>query len=132
MRVGEKIEPVSETNAEHARRGFEAALRGDVDAIAPLLDPEVRWHGGDTSAAGGCHNRDEVLGFMRQALARRRTVELVDVIDVGDKVVLILQPMSDAGATSPPVANLTTFRDGKVSEMVHYPNPDDAIAAARS
>ena len=28
------------------------------------------------------------------------------------------------------VANLTTFRDGKVIEMVHYPNPDDARAAA--
>jgi hypothetical protein len=28
------------------------------------------------------------------------------------------------------VANLTTFRDGKVVEMVHYENPDDARAAA--
>jgi hypothetical protein len=28
------------------------------------------------------------------------------------------------------VANLTTFRDGKVIEMIHYPNPDDARAAA--
>lgn len=27
-------------------------------------------------------------------------------------------------------ANLTTFRDGKAIEMVHYPNPDDALAAA--
>ncbi len=27
-------------------------------------------------------------------------------------------------------ANLTTFRDGKVIEMVHYPNPADARAAA--
>jgi hypothetical protein len=26
------------------------------------------------------------------------------------------------------VANLTTFRNGKVVEMVHYPNPDDALA----
>ncbi len=27
------------------------------------------------------------------------------------------------------VANLTTFRDGKVIEMFHYPNPTDALAA---
>jgi len=30
----------------------------------------------------------------------------------------------------PPVANLSTFRDGKVVEMVHFAEPDDAIAAA--
>jgi ketosteroid isomerase-like protein len=144
---------VSETNADRARAGFAAAIRGDLDAIAPLLDPDVKWHGGDPSAAGGCRNRDEVLGFMRQALNRRGSVQLVDVIDAGDKVVVILQPMSDAceqtsgageqtsgageltfpvaGELTSPVANLTTFRDGKVVEMVHYPNPDDAIAAAR-
>jgi hypothetical protein len=28
------------------------------------------------------------------------------------------------------VANLTTFREGKAIEMVHFPNPDDALAAA--
>jgi hypothetical protein len=27
-------------------------------------------------------------------------------------------------------ANLTTFRDGKAVEMVHYVNPEDALAAA--
>ena len=29
----------------------------------------------------------------------------------------------------PPVANLTTFRDGKVVEIVHYPDANDALAA---
>jgi len=28
------------------------------------------------------------------------------------------------------IANLTTFRDGKAIEMVHYPDPDDARRAA--
>lgn len=27
-------------------------------------------------------------------------------------------------------ANLTTFRDGRAIEMVHYPNPEDALTAA--
>jgi ketosteroid isomerase-like protein len=61
-----------DTNAERARRGFEAVLRGDVDAIAPLLDPDVKWHCGDPSS--GCHNSGEVLDFMRQALTRRRSL----------------------------------------------------------
>jgi ketosteroid isomerase-like protein len=114
-----------ETNTERARRGFEAALRGDFEIIERLLDPDVKWHGGDVSS--GCQNREEALHFMRQAGERLREVELVDVIAAGDNVVVITRPPGEAA----PVANLTTFRDGKVVEMVHYPDPSDALAAAR-
>jgi ketosteroid isomerase-like protein len=116
-----------ETNAEMARRGFEAALRGDVDAIAALLDPDVKWHGGDPTGPGACRNREQAIGFMRRSdVIRAGRVELVDVVDAGDdKVVVIMRPPS-----GPPVANVTTFRNGKVVEIVHYPNPDDALADA--
>ena len=125
---------VSEANVELVRRGYEAALRGDFSSIAELLDPEVKWHGGDPSARGSCHNRAEALAFMRNAWRRRDgrpgVGELLDVIDAGDQVVLITRPASVEDQSVPPVANLTTFRNGKVVEMVHYPNPDDALAAA--
>ena len=131
---------VTETNVELARRGFEAALRGDLDAIREMitspvamfgfLDPEVQWHGGDPSAPGACHNREQALEFMRQARSRRRVGELVEVVDAGDKVVVIMRPPSDEGEQAALSANLTTFRDGKVIEMVHYPSPEDALAAA--
>jgi ketosteroid isomerase-like protein len=123
---------MSESNVELARRGYEAALRGDLDVIGELLDPDVMWHGGDPTAEGSCHNREEALEFMRQARARRGVGELVDVIDAGDRVVVIMRPPSVAGEPAALSANLTTFRDGKVIEMVHYPEPDDALAAARS
>src|SRR3954452_6725757 len=58
---------VAETNVETARRGFEAALRGALDAIGKLLDADVKWHGGDPSAPGACRNRDEALAFIRQS-----------------------------------------------------------------
>ena len=59
-------------------------------------------------------------------------IELVDVVDAGDKVVVIMRPAIPRQArTSSPVANVTTFRDGKVVEMVAYPDPEEAIAAAR-
>ncbi|HUA72332.1 MAG TPA: hypothetical protein VMA96_14655, partial [Solirubrobacteraceae bacterium] len=51
------------------------------------------------------------------------------MIDAGDKVVVIMRRTGEDGAPEL-VANLTTFRDGKVVEMVHYANPDDARAAA--
>ena len=121
---------MTESNVDLARRGFDAALRGDLDAIRELLDPHVKWHGGDPTASGSCQNRDQALAFMRQSDVATGRFELVDVVGAGDKVVVILRATPRGQEPGRPVANLTTFRDGKVVEMVHYPDPDDALAAA--
>jgi ketosteroid isomerase-like protein len=119
---------MAESNVELARRGFDAALRGDLAVIGELLAPDVKWHGGDPTAAGSCQNRDQALTFMRRAeVIGRGRIELVGVVGAGDKVVVIMQPPSAPS----PVANVATFRDGKVVEMVHYPSADEALAAAR-
>jgi ketosteroid isomerase-like protein len=120
------------SNVDRARRAYEAALRGDLDAVREVLDPDVSWHGGDPSDPGSCHNREETLEFMRQALSRGGVGELVDVVDAGDRVVVIMRPPADEGEPPSLAANLTTFRDGKVVEMVHFADPEDALAAARS
>lgn len=121
---------MSEANVELVRRGWEAALRGDLDSIAAMLHPDVKWHGGDPDAEYACHNRMEALAFMGQRrFMRWGAPELVDVLDAGDEVVLITRRVGEEGEPELS-ANLTTFRDGKVIEMVHYPNPDDARAAA--
>ena len=118
------------SNVELARRGYGAALRGDLDAVREFLDPDVKWHGGDPTANGACRNRREALDFMRKARSGRRIGELVDVIDAGEKVVVIMQPPSGRGQQPTLTANVTTFRDGKAIEMVHYPSPEEALAAA--
>jgi hypothetical protein len=56
--------------------------------------------------------------------------ELIDVGGAGDKVVMIIRPASETGEQAARSANLTTFHDGKAVEMMHYPNPEDALAAA--
>jgi ketosteroid isomerase-like protein len=119
---------VSESNVELARRGYEAITCRDFEEVSDLLDPDVKWHGGDP--ASGCQNRKQALQWLRQASTGKPRAELVDVIDAGDQVVVILRRLADDDASTELVANLTTFRDGKVVEMVHYPNPDDARAAA--
>ena len=121
---------MTEHNVERVRRGYEAALRGDLDVIADMLDPAVRWHGGDPHAEGACRNKEQALQFMRQAWLRQGPGELVDVVDAGDKVVVIMRPASDETGPAAVAANVTTFRDGKVVEMVHFPNPRDALAEA--
>jgi len=92
---------MAETNVELARRGYEAALCGDLDAILELLDPDVKWHGGDPSAPGACHNRDQALAFMRQARLRGGVGELVEVLDAGDRVVVIMRPPAQEGERVP-------------------------------
>jgi ketosteroid isomerase-like protein len=124
------MESMAETNGELARRGYEAVLRGDLDVIGELLDADVKWHGGDPSAPGACGNREQALEFMRRARSRRGVGELVDVLAHGEKVVVIMRPAAPEGERSQLSANLTTFRDSKVIEMVHYPNPEDALVAA--
>lgn len=122
---------MSAANVASARLGYAAISRGDFAVIAELLAPDVAWHGGDRRAKGACRNREQVLEFMRKAHQRGGIGELVDVIDVGaDQVVVVLRPPSTE--REPPLrANLTTFDDGKVVEIVAHESPDAALAAAR-
>lgn len=118
---------MSEANVELVRRGWEAGLRGDFDLVASLLDPEVKWHAGDPTAEGTCQNRAQALHWMQHR--NGPLPELVEVRDAGDKVVVVLKPHAQTGEESTLVANVTTLRDGKVVEMVHYERAADALAA---
>jgi ketosteroid isomerase-like protein len=117
---------MSEDLVELARRGYEAVRSGDFETVREFLDPDVKWHGGNP--ADGCQNRKQALQWMQRA-GRGPIGELVEVIDAGDNVVVIMRRTGDDGEPEL-IANVTTFRDGKVIEMVHYPNPDEARRAA--
>ena len=87
---------MGESNVERVRRGYEAVMRRDLDALAELLDPAVRWHAGDPDAKYACHNKDEALQFMRQNWLRGGSPgELLDVVDAGEKVVVIMRRAPD-------------------------------------
>lgn len=116
-------------NADTAIAGLQAVARGDFDAIAGLLDPEVKWHGGNP--ADGCQNRAQALAWMRGRGDRNvgPLPELVGVHEVGDRVLVIMQPApSDEDPAPQRTANLATFRDGRVVEMVHFDDADLALA----
>ncbi|MGH2860604.1 MAG: nuclear transport factor 2 family protein [Solirubrobacteraceae bacterium] len=118
------------SNADIARQGFAAIARGDLDAITEFLDPDVKWHGGDP--ADGCQNRMQALAWIRGRGDRNAgpMPELVDVVESGSRVVVVMQPHpSDDDPQPTRTANLTTFRDGKVVEMVHYDDAGDALGA---
>ena len=121
---------VAETNVELARRAFEGVLRGDLDLVKELLDRDVEWHGGDPEAPGACRSRRQALAFIDRARERVRGVEVLDVLGAGDNVVVIMGARAADGEPAWTAANLSTFRDGKVVEIAHYPDPEDALAAA--
>jgi ketosteroid isomerase-like protein len=72
---------MGESNAEIARRGYEAASHGDLEVIAGLLDDEVRWHGGDPSEPGACRNSGEALEF--------KAVEMVHYPNAADALAVV-------------------------------------------
>jgi ketosteroid isomerase-like protein len=120
---------MSQELVDLARRGYEAVRRGDFDTVREFLDPDVKWHAGDPTAEFACHNRRQALEWMRNARRQGPIGELVELIDAGDQVVVIMRRTGDHGQPEL-VANLTTFRDGKAIEMVHYPDVDQARVAA--
>jgi hypothetical protein len=56
--------------------------------------------------------------------------DLIDVIDAGEQVVVIMRSRDEKGPGPRLTANVTRFRGGKAIEIVHYPDPEDALAAA--
>ena len=120
---------MSLSNAGLAREGYEAAFRGDLSRLEELLDPEVAWHGGDPAAPGACRNRRQALTFISRAIAAQRIGELVDVKEVGHRVLVVMRPRGGPAEQAGLTANITTFRNGRVVEIVHYATPEAARAA---
>jgi ketosteroid isomerase-like protein len=122
---------VQPSNAELVRSGFEAASRGDIAAVAALLDDNVYW-GAD--GGGGCENRKQALRWMREGIARGVHVDLLETRELSDgRVLLLLQRTAPReGESERPDAHgqIVSFRDGKITQMLVYPTAEEALSAA--
>ncbi|MBA2516463.1 MAG: nuclear transport factor 2 family protein [Solirubrobacterales bacterium] len=124
---------MTHSDADVLRSAWDAFARGDVDAAAKALDPQMRWYAaGEPDAEGACHNREDAVAFIRQALVSGLTADLLDVREAGDKLVAIVHTHAppEWERSPEPHGELVTVRDGKVMEMVVYETVDDALVAA--
>ena len=131
----ETIMPTGKPDLELLRGAWEAFAAGNLEAATAALDPELRWYAADEPDADGtCHNRGEVLAFIRRARADGVSAELLELREVGERIVSIVQTHipSDWGDRPPPHGEVVTVRDGRVVEMVVYPTVDEALQAARA
>jgi ketosteroid isomerase-like protein len=127
------LAPPSSPAVAFVRRGWAAFARGDVGAVAEILDPLVRWYPAEEpDAEGACHDRGEALAFISRAVADGVSADLLDVRDAGARVLLILHRHTppDSDERPAPHAELVTVRDGAITEMVIYWTVEEALAAA--
>jgi ketosteroid isomerase-like protein len=116
---------------EVARPGLEAWMKGDVDALEPLLDPEVDltwWEQGEWD----CHGREAVLELLRERQADRTGRAEIELIDAGDEAIVAARAsvVTDGPAAGLRPATLITFRDGLAISMRQFRSREEALAAA--
>jgi ketosteroid isomerase-like protein len=125
---------MAKADLELLRGAWKAFAAGDFDAATEALDPQVRWYAADEpDASGTCHNRDDARAFIERAAADGVSAELLEVREVGDRLVASIQTHVPAewGEQPPPHGEVVTVRDGRIVEMVVYPTVEEAAGAAR-
>jgi ketosteroid isomerase-like protein len=131
---------MSEENVEMVRRALEAYNRRDIEAVLEIHDPDVEWHpalqallGGEATVYRGHEGVREFLRDLDEAFAELQIV-IADTRDLGDQVVAIGHAHGrgrESGAeTETPIGYLVDFRNGKVTRVLSYLDPTEALKAA--
>jgi ketosteroid isomerase-like protein len=117
------------------RAGLDAYKRGDFDAVAELLAPDVRWEG--VGGADPCVNREQALAAMRAGGDRAKDLELADAVPFGTDKVMVCLVRVPGGETDDEeeqparVYNVVTFAGDKVARMQGFLGRKEAVQAAR-
>jgi ketosteroid isomerase-like protein len=121
---------MSQENVDSFKRGFEAWNKDDFDAWIEQFAPEVEWSAlteAFRGHAGARHAWESFKGDMSL------TVQFDDIRDLGESV-LALGEITGTGRTtglhlSRELAQLFTFRDGKVVRVCDFPSHAEALEA---
>lgn len=123
---------VSASRLDIVRDGFAAAARGDLGAVAALLDENVKWHEAGYDDAG-CQNRVQALRWMSEGIGRGVALTPVETRELADGRVLILlrrNATTEGESAPPPHGQILSFREDKITEIVFFPTAQAALTAA--
>jgi ketosteroid isomerase-like protein len=113
---------------------LDAMRRGDLDALAARLAPEVTHRG--VRADLVCPDRESVLANARARAGQLPDVGAVELVAAGDHVVLCVRaptvgmPLEDGAPMRGQASIVFTLRDGLITRMQDYLSRRDALAAA--
>jgi ketosteroid isomerase-like protein len=109
------------------RRFYETLLRGDLDGILDLLDPQVEWRAPESLPwGGGFHGHEGFREFFGklfgQPVDSRR--EIREYLSAGDRVVVLLRLFGrrkgHEAEIEVPEVHIWTVRNGKVVGLEAY------------
>jgi ketosteroid isomerase-like protein len=131
---------MSEENVNAHERALEAINRRDVDAFLAEMDTEVEFHavlqallGGEGTVYRGHGGVRAWFRDMNEAFAEFH-VDYSEIRDLGDRILAsgrVRARGRESGAgIDAPIGALIEFRDGKVSKVLTYFDPTEALEAA--
>jgi ketosteroid isomerase-like protein len=116
---------------------LDAIRRGDVEAVAARLAPQVSHHGVRDDLV--CPDRAAVIASLQDRARDLPAVEAIELVAAGDHVVLSVRAPSvgmpveadaDPEARRGRASIVFTLRDGLITLMQDYPSRTEALAAA--
>ena len=125
---------MSGENVEIVKEVFRSA-QTDWERVSARLAPEVRLDQSRFPDGGIYHGRAALRAFYRRWFGTWDELRITPerFLDEGDRVIVLLTLEGRGKGSGTPVtlraADVWTLRDGKVVELVGYPNRDEALDA---
>lgn len=124
--VTEGFDMGNQENADVVRRGYEAFISGDMEALRGLFADDAVWHvSGSGGLAGDKLGRDAIMAYFGELFSRSDStvkVELQDVI-AGDRHTVGLQraqAQRNGKSLAQQGAIVFTLQDGKITEVIEF------------